>query len=38
MTGSKRGAGFVIASIVLAAHLISGIVYLFYLVVLGHGM
>ena len=38
MTGSKRGAGFVIANIVLAAHFISGIVYLFYLVFLGHGM
>ena len=38
MTGNKRGAGFVLATILLAAHLVSGIYYLIYLVVLGHGM
>ena len=38
MTGNKRGVGFVLATILLAAHLVSGIYYLIYLVVLGHGM
>ena len=38
MTGTKRGVGFVIASIVLAAHFLSGLYYLFYLVILGHNM
>ena len=38
MTGNKRGVGFVLATIVLALHLVSGIYYLIYLVALGHGM
>ena len=38
MTGNKRGFGFVLATIVLALHLVSGIYYLIYLVFLGHGM
>ena len=38
MTGNKRGAGFVLATLVLALHLVSGIYYLIYLVALGHGM
>ena len=38
MTGNKRGAGFVLATIVLALHLVSGIYYLIYLIALGHGM
>lgn len=38
MVGKKRDAGFVISSIVLALHLISGIYYLVYLVFLGHTM
>lgn len=38
MTGNKRGVGFVLATIVLALHFVSGIYYLIYLVALGHGM
>ncbi len=38
MTGTKRGVGFYIASVVLALHFLSGLYYLFYLIVLGHGM
>jgi drug/metabolite transporter (DMT)-like permease len=38
MTGNKRGVGFVLATVVLAAHLISGVYYLIYLIVLGNGM
>ena len=38
MTGNKRGVGFVLATIVLALHLVSGIYYLIYLIALGHGM
>lgn len=38
MTGNKRGAGFVLATLVLALHLVSGIYYLIYLVALGHGV
>ena len=38
MTGNKRGVGFVLATLVLALHLLSGLYYLFYLVVLGNGM
>ena len=36
MTGNKRGFGFILATLLLALHLISGIYYLFYIVVLGH--
>lgn len=38
MTGNKRGVGFIIATALLALHFVSGIYYLIYLVVLGHGM
>ena len=38
MTGNKRGVGFVLATAVLVLHLVSGLYYLIYLVVLGHGM
>ena len=38
MTGNKRGVGFVLATIVLALHLVSGIYYIGYLVILGNGM
>jgi hypothetical protein len=38
MTGNKRGFGFVLATLVLALHLISGIYYIGYLVILGNGM
>lgn len=38
MTGNKRGVGFVLATVVLAAHLLSGLYYIGYLVFLGHGM
>ena len=38
MTGNKRGAGFVLATILLVLHLVSGLYYLIYLVALGHGM
>ena len=38
MTGNKRGVGFVLATLVLALHLISGIYYIGYLVILGNGM
>jgi hypothetical protein len=38
MTGNKRGVGFVLATIVLALHLLSGLYYLIYLIALGHGM
>ena len=38
MTGNKRGVGFVLSSIVLLLHLVSGIYYLIYLIVLGNGM
>ena len=38
MTGNKRGVGFVLAMVVLVLHLVSGLYYLIYLVVLGHGM
>ena len=38
MTGNKRGVGFVLSTVVLVLHFLSGIYYLIYLVVLGHGM
>ena len=38
MTGNKRGVGFVLATIALALHLLSGIYYLIYMIALGHGM
>lgn len=38
MTGKKRGVGFVLSTIVLALHLISGVYYIIYLVFLGHTM
>lgn len=38
MTGNKRGAGFVLATILLVLHLVSGLYYLIYLAALGHGM
>ena len=38
MTGNKRGVGFIFATILLAVHLVSGIYYLFYMVVLGYAM
>jgi uncharacterized membrane protein YjfL (UPF0719 family) len=38
MTGNKRGVGFVLATIVLVLHLLSGLYYLIYLIALGHGM
>ena len=38
MTGNKRGVGFILATILLAAHLLSGLYYIFYMVVLGYAM
>ena len=38
MTGNKRGVGFYAATLVLALHLLSGIYYIGYLVILGNGM
>jgi hypothetical protein len=38
MTGNKRGVGFVLSTVVLVLHFLSGIYYLIYLVALGHGM
>jgi uncharacterized membrane protein YjfL (UPF0719 family) len=38
MTGNKRGVGFVLATIVLVLHLLSGLYYLIYLIALGHRM